>query len=942
MTTEERQALEALRDPPTNPPNIAEDSDDFNLGDIWDGTDALPISHAGGEFRDLARATDTHIRKDQDGAHRVQRVDNRTRRDRVLRRNLAFNEQIQIMSESYLIWSLEKSQKGFKSFYDRLRSEETEVTDLNGGQWPVTVVDAFFAEKFVLKISSTDRTIASALVRQGVMPCSPISPVAGITLEALELYRVAHLRNPHLSIQAFVKTICDLHGVEFHRHISRQFSIALDIYLQIRRVVASLINKSLRRDSPDWRLKHACPACTYTLTDEEKLHFKILYAMDGNDSLKRILRRSLDDDDDSLGLSSELPTGQVLVSDRYLSRNFVEQFAQDTPCDTGANSLAENSCEGRWKNMDDAKTKKAWGIYDETGVFVAVCRHGFCLLIADMVQSGERAKYPLAIVAKLLDAFGDDLGGGYDIGCQFQTTLDNSSLGPLARSLRHSCLVGAFHGHAHRRLCQLFSLTTYIKGIGIEDLETCERTFSKSNSLASALRYTSVFHRQQAIDSYFEHNDELEVYGNLSNFLHGNYKQALEIIANGEAVLPKVMQELKVEDESVFECWLEDEKIYLKGLTREPEEETLQMEYWQRLVNLSASKVALDAGMNMFGTHNTPSYGADIGNTRKVESTRRHALEDYERNLKLVQLLECKLGIIARWVPEDEEWQKAGRLVANRKYQRALDRLEGLVVARIFELAKMNRAGTGYKLRKHIARALQTRSAAIRSALNTYNNLASAVYPPRQILKWEDVVEYAFLADFELLRKTRSDVSQLPWSSPAARSGMDLYFKMCRAREEICRLNIEVRRLVTYIRDEDKYLRVCEDRLTVANPALAHQIAIHRNIRGRFNSRHIKRLNDISKLPGFNGTLVPGLSACTGIGESASMPDPLIPANVFAAHIPAHNPSSPIGADTQEDLDEEEIAEEVAEEASRSLQDIITITADFSQLQVVDNGEVEE
>jgi hypothetical protein len=74
--------------------------------------------------------------------------------------------------------------------------------------------------------------------------------------------------------------------VEFHQHISCQFSIALDIYLQIRRVVALLITESLRRDSPDWYLKHACPACTYTLTDEEKLHFKILYAMDGNDSLK--------------------------------------------------------------------------------------------------------------------------------------------------------------------------------------------------------------------------------------------------------------------------------------------------------------------------------------------------------------------------------------------------------------------------------------------------------------------------------------------------------------------------------------------------------------------------------------------------------------------------------------------------------------------------------
>jgi hypothetical protein len=71
------------------------------------------------------------------------------------------------------------------------------------------------AENFVLKISWMDHTIASALVCQGIMPCSLISPVAGITLEALELYQVEHLRNPHLSIQAFVKMICDLHGVRF-------------------------------------------------------------------------------------------------------------------------------------------------------------------------------------------------------------------------------------------------------------------------------------------------------------------------------------------------------------------------------------------------------------------------------------------------------------------------------------------------------------------------------------------------------------------------------------------------------------------------------------------------------------------------------------------------------------------------------------------------------
>jgi len=128
----------------------------------------------------------------------------------------------------------------------------------------------------------------------------------------------------------------------------------------------------------------------------------------------------------------------------------------------------------------------------------------------------QSAKYPLACVEKLLDAFGPDLGCGFDIGCKFKTTLDNSPLGSRARELRHTCLVGSFHGHAHNRLCQLQHLATYVKGLGLEDLEGCERAFSKSNALASSIRYASIFHRMQAISTYFEHNDTFEIYQNLS------------------------------------------------------------------------------------------------------------------------------------------------------------------------------------------------------------------------------------------------------------------------------------------------------------------------------------------------------------------------------------------------------------------------------------------
>jgi hypothetical protein len=34
-------------------------------------------------------------------------------------------------------------------------------------------------------------------------------------------------------------------------------------------------------------------------------------------------------------------------------------------------------------------TARMWGIFDETGVFLCLCRHGFVLLVADMVRSGE-------------------------------------------------------------------------------------------------------------------------------------------------------------------------------------------------------------------------------------------------------------------------------------------------------------------------------------------------------------------------------------------------------------------------------------------------------------------------------------------------------------------------------------------------------------------------
>jgi len=76
----------------------------------------------------------------------------------------------------------------------------------------------------------------------------------------------------------------------------------------------------------------------------------------------------------------------------------------------------------------------------------------------------------------------------------------------------------------------------------------------------------------------------------LATFLLHNYEQALAILKDSPAVLARIMLDMGISDGGVFAGWLDEERAYLQGLKTEPEEETLQMEYYQKLVNFRASK----------------------------------------------------------------------------------------------------------------------------------------------------------------------------------------------------------------------------------------------------------------------------------------------------------------------------------------------------------------
>ncbi|KAJ7852886.1 hypothetical protein B0H14DRAFT_3656102 [Mycena olivaceomarginata] len=374
-----------------------------------------------------------------------------------------------------------------------------------------------------------------------------------------------------------------------------------------------------------------------------------------------------------------------------------------------------NPCSGRWKNMINDVTSKMWGIFDETGIFLASVGMGFALVVADMVRSGELSKYPLAVV------------------------------------------------------------------------------------------------------------------------------EALKILQT-EPALKRWMQEEGVEDYDTFHVWLEEEKEYLLGLDAglpKKRELTLEMEYLQKLVNLEGSQKRVTA--IRAAERAAQADGADYSPAPISNVARRHAIEQRNRDIELVEDLEQKLGVETRWTSNSPQWTATDAALKKHKYLDALDEIEQIILARLFEMTKVHQSGTGYKMRSHIAKALQARSKAIRNAIERYNKVALSMEPPMPTLDWDQVVNYGFLGDFDLLRDTTDSISSRPWTRRSYRLAMDSYFKILRAREEIQRLNIEIKRVVTWIDNEDRSLDIAN---SVADQTCITCIGFWA----------------LAKVPGFTGSVVPGIS----------------------------------------------------------------------------------
>ena len=102
------------------------------------------------------------------------------------------------------------------------------------------------------------------------------------------------------------------------------------------------------------------------------------------------------------------------------------------------------------------------------------------------------------------------------------------------------------------------------------------------------------------------------------------------------------------------------------------------------------------------------------------------------------------------------------------------------------------------------------------------------------------------------------------------------YFKVCRAREEITRLNMEIRRLKTLIHEETIHTNKTIKLLTETDSHLAVELKSRWQLRHAINELHIRRLTSIEQSAMFTGV--------RGIGT----PLGLVSADNDAAHTDTH------------------------------------------------------
>ncbi|KAH9813486.1 hypothetical protein DFH28DRAFT_896366 [Melampsora americana] len=258
------------------------------------------------------------------------------------------------------------------------------------------------------------------LVRHGYMGCSPKSPR---TAFSLRLLRYHHILWKHCCIRLapFVESqdeYLDAHaslllvtGTNKSRDWRIGFSAAVDAYREIMRLQDELTVKALRLNARD-QLASICPPCFGPkVPGKRPKEPDVVVCFDGNFQHRRHKAASAGWRGES-GVMPALFLPSENVKSWEIRMNTYRAVEKDVI----------HPCTQQHTAADDVRGRQTFPAYDDTGLMGMACRHDQILKFINIVQSGERGHFPVAMLDWLLKQSEEDMRYGvlYDIGCNME------------------------------------------------------------------------------------------------------------------------------------------------------------------------------------------------------------------------------------------------------------------------------------------------------------------------------------------------------------------------------------------------------------------------------------------------------------------------------------------------------------------------------------------
>ncbi|KAI0786237.1 hypothetical protein C8Q75DRAFT_794249 [Abortiporus biennis] len=495
-------------------------------------------------------------------------------------------------------------------------------------------------------------------MRHGYLVKTPQSPTSAIAIRTLELFYHIQQRKPSFSVEAFAKVICDYYMMSSPTSLTSVYRVLTDtyeIYLQILLAIEEKVRAALGWIGDNWRVNSSCHACCYKLANEPP----ILKWM-------RMFEKWTVAD-----------SWTFVDSDYYLPASFINQFSNEVQCKPPP---VNNTLDYTTSLVDKAEDGDDEGLLDDgnegdpTNGNDDDALHQY---MRNWKSAASEEKKKMWAIFDETGIFASACCHGLILWITDMVSMVSKVIDTLEphilrgydircsfqETIKKSSLGNKFINHRSKLCVNAFHGYTYCY--------QCQLVHHPSIIEGTGLEDL------ETLEHIFSASNELasitHKYTNLGKFILDNLKQAYKIINEDTLALKDSMAKSNppVFDHNL-DLWEKEEVAFFTTLGEESYVELLQ----------DLQFVTSVPSNYTFSADHAPSYTRDASNTARLKTQRRQINEQYDLHLGIHDVTQ-------RWTPSTPKYHRLHCLIFS---------------------------STGYKLRTHISKSLQTRCKTIRYA----------------------------------------------------------------------------------------------------------------------------------------------------------------------------------------------------------------------------------